>query len=254
MRVLLLLSLATACTNLPTFEALDAGTGPECSDDGTPGPCEGDQLCLDGRCFAPCASNDECSTRDRCLGGVCVEVAESTDGGVPFDAGTMLDPCGDTCVEPEICDFRTGSCVECTDSCDGELLVCDYARGQCVTAGTPAQCSPCDDNTDCGPGFSCVLRDAYTERVCLLSCPDDSCPNGYTCEDAHCVPLGSCTQAYRALVGATCTVASECVPRRRMPSPDACDVAAMRCTFPCVPDGFCPDNTMCPANHLCALP
>lgn len=241
------------CSSVPTFDERVRPIEPICSDEGSPGPCPGGQLCLSGRCFEGCVSDTECASRESCEDGICVGTGRGIDGGM-FDANTPVMPCDGTCGVAEVCDIRTDQCVSCFDErqCSGDEPVCDYARGQCVAAQGGEACRPCNESADCTEGRSCVLRTDFTERVCLMPCSvvDDTCPSGFICNTADEIcepPLGGCTQLRRALDATSCVTDVDCVARRETAEPGTCNgpVEMRTCRAACQTEAGCPGGWTC---------
>jgi hypothetical protein len=219
-------AVAGGCdAGVPTFPPLDVDAGIECSEEL---PCEEDEICLSGRCYARCTTT--CGPMEVCVMGACMR-------GTPPDAGPMdagppdvgppdagpPDPCLGVRCEGSTPFCRGGVCLECEDmsACGGGAPICDVGRGACTTYA-PALCAPCNNDRDCegmaATFGTCVARGGAsepTERVCLPSCMDTSeCPTGYRCSDLVCVPAGgaSCTQQLAGLAGRTCMTDAECAP------------------------------------------
>ena len=239
----------SGCSSAPSFDQRVLPVQPVCSDEGEPGPCPGSQVCLSGRCFEACANDGDCAARERCESGVCVGTGGGggIDGG-RFDAGTPSIPCDDACGDGEVCDVRTDDCVSCVDAihCSGETPLCDYARGECIAANAGAACQSCNDSADCAGGADCVLRGAYTERVCLLPCADGACASGFSCVDGLCQPpFGGCTQLRRSLDRLMCESDVQCVARGGTAESGTCSSLTMTCLAACQVETGCPDGWTC---------
>lgn len=245
----LALFILAGCSSIPSFDERIRPLEPICSEDGSPGPCPGGQLCLNGRCFEACLDASECAARESCIDGVCVDSGEGIDGGM-FDAGTPVMACNGACDDMEVCDIRTDDCVSCFDGrqCSGETPICDYSRGECIPAHAGDACRPCNESDDCLEGTTCVLRTAFNERVCMAPCAGGVCPTGFTCNtmDDVCEPaLGGCTQLRRSLDMDSCATDVECVARRKTAEPGACNELTMTCRAACDPTFGCPEGWMC---------
>jgi hypothetical protein len=196
---------------------LDAGAG-----DAGSRTCPSGQLCRDGRCYAACESDADCGPREACgPAGVCVPGAR--DASLP-DAGPP-DPCADVlCDAPLLCDPRTRSCVECSEStvgapagqpgsCSRFQPVCDISNGRCEPLD-PRQCLPCNAAEDCvAPDGSftgtCVLRQTLDvrEQTCLRPCGGGmGCPSGLVCSRLRDETSGSNLEVCVPPVGLPCTV------------------------------------------------
>jgi hypothetical protein len=145
-----------------------------------------------------------------------------------------------TCTLPQICDPRSGTCVDCNEgtvgapsgqpgACSRFEPVCDIANGRCLPLG-PGQCLPCNTGEDCmAPDGTftgtCVLRQTLDvrEQVCLAPCsPEGTCPNGLTCATVRdettgadvtgCVPPIEmpCTSWLSGIAGQGCLSDSDC--------------------------------------------
>lgn len=241
------------CSSVPTFDERVRPLEPICSDEGSPGPCPGEQLCLSGRCFEACTGDAECAARETCEDGVCVGSGRGIDGGM-FDAGIPSEPCEGLCVEPEVCDVRTNQCVSCFDGTQCptiELPICDYAQGACIAAHGGEACRPCNDSADCADGSTCMLRPDFTERVCLTPCANaDDCGPGFICNTADGVcepPLGGCTQLRRSLDRITCETDQACVARQESAESGTCSAAT--CLAACLESVGCPEGWSCDGTH-----
>lgn len=256
----------TGCgEDLPRFPSTPRDLGIECTPftsdaDGGAGPgeatgCEAGQVCLQGRCYAECASDGDCSAAEQCREGACVVRTMPRPDMGPPDLG-MPDLCaGVMCSESSapFCDPRTGDCIECrtSDDCGAAAPVCDVAFGVC-RAFVPAQCAPCKIDADCRGAIGtfdarCVQRDVPFERVCIALCGSDgSCPQGTACDTAsnRCLPrIGSCTTFFAASQRRACAMDGDCAPRGATPDdflfPMSC--RANVCAAPCATSVECFD-------------
>jgi len=163
-----------------------------------PGLCSGaGEVCVGGRCIAPCFEGGCFDTETCTPEGVCVETACV---GVPCAAGTRC--VGGTCVGS--CDGvtcpRNQDCFagRCVDMCD--VLTCGMDEVCSDGACHPqCPCQRCDDTEICGsdgvctpvgcdivicdPGFYCA------DGSCLDACAGVSCPTGQYCTVGECVDI-----------------------------------------------------------------
>lgn len=214
-------------------DGMDAGPG---SDGGPALACADGEVCVQGRCYPACSDDADCGPREACdPSGACVRRSgPEPDAGPMPDAGPPM-PCDDVeCPEPTVCHPLSGTCVECSAEtrgaapgepgfCSGLQPICDIANGECVEAG-PAQCAPCNDESECNPGDgsfvgTCVERmvmDVH-EQVCMRTCDADTpCPPGLTCDEAEgiCIPPAgaSCTTWRAAIERRSCLGDEDCNP------------------------------------------
>jgi hypothetical protein len=225
--------------------------------------------CLQGRCYARCSSDAQCSPRERCSS------ARSPGGGSPgvcvqADAGLASEPCDSlACFGDTPACHPAGRCVACTDDsqCAG-ADVCDLGQGRC-TEPAPELCAACGDDRDCGfdardaaverdggsGALRCVSLSAPLERVCLVGCASDAeCPTAFEClgNPRVCVPRhGTCT-AYRAAARAqACSTDIDCSAiglSAGSPQAGSCDQG--RCAFGCADSRDCPGLESCD-GRLC---
>ncbi len=189
----------------PDGEICNAAIG-ECGQGCVDGGCTVGQVCVLGRCVAPCASDDDCDAPATC-----------TDDGkckIPGSCETKAD-----CPEPEThCDKVEGRCKDgcladsdCGDAakeCESTQCVakgcehnyqcqfdhdCEQASGACVE-NTEPHCEPCGDSGSFAcddPNLCVTFKDEDDNPLgdfCLLPCkedPIDKCPAGYQCQAAE---------------------------------------------------------------------
>ncbi len=254
---------------------MDAGPP---GDGGTFG-CSDGEIRLQGRCYAQCTSDGDCGPREECASsGACVP--STHDGGTP-DSGPP-SPCdGVECTAPQVCHPLSGTCVDCNEATAGAGLgepghcsslspICDIADGSCVPV-SPSQCAPCNSDDECTSTDgtftgTCVLRAPMAdirEHVCLLPCPDGTCPNGLACQmvtdevsgnaSMVCVPpVGmACTTWLDGVHGSQCLSDGDCAALGATTSvyTSACQGAV----FPTDPDGGALDGAVPTPGH-CRLP
>jgi hypothetical protein len=192
-------------------------------------------ICVNRTC-APCTSDGQCGSDQRCCAGRCV-------AGVCCDAAEC-GPRGNLCVSagggPTSCICGSGGslCAESQTCCPTEAGPAN--AGACVNLQTsPAHCGQC--GTACGPNFvceggQCVCPDVGFTRcgtACIPAggcCVDGDCPSGQTCQGAECVCHND----------ANCGVCRECVGGRCQPVPDN--------TFTCIGAPLGPDGC---GNSIC---
>jgi hypothetical protein len=245
----------------PEFNPLPVDGGRECGaagDGGEAASCGDGQICLAGRCYDGCESDQQCSGAETCEDGVCTTgTGPRPDAGV--DMGTDAGPCtGVMCEDPEVCHPNSGVCVQCIEggSCGAAAPICDFAYGSCVAFRSGILCAPCNIDADCpNAGETCV--DRGTEQVCLAACDaENPCPGGLRCDGGvgHCVPnLGTCTQLRNAIDRTACTADIDCVPLGSAAAPGTCDPTAMECLAACSEGFSCPGGFACddPTEGFC---
>jgi len=214
------------CTPGQEFEAFcDLGRRPDVQE-------SGECLCVIDNCDAPecaemtldrdgepaCAPDDPALARCLCRAGACVARCD-----------------GVSCGDDEVCNPRTGRCVE--DNCrglgcpDGEL--CDPLEAECVTDA--CQTMSCDDGEACRDG------------TCEASCADVRCDGLQRCRAGECVD--------DPCVGVRCDLGEQC-------DPEDGECVATPCSEPCgrglvcsVASGECERdpcwNVHCPGGEVC---
>jgi hypothetical protein len=141
----------------------------DCIDDAD--PCT-DQVCIGGTCeypfnAAPCDDGQVCTENDVCSKGACEGSLVTCDDDNPCtddscepEVGCVAVPnavpCDDAdpCTEFDVC--SEGSCLgtdlDCNDDDSCTIDRCD--RGDCRHS---EKIDCCDEDSDCGPGFECIL-------------------------------------------------------------------------------------------------
>ncbi|MAC26810.1 MAG: hypothetical protein CMN29_10220 [Sandaracinus sp.] len=249
---------------------LECGSAPSTGDaasdaDGgaAPGTCASGEVCLAGRCYATCESDQQCARTQMCMGGVCV-AGERPDASPPPDAGPP-DPCDMVMCETEdapVC-HPTGECVQCVEmgDCTPAAPICDLAAGSCVTFTADLICAPCNSDFECDGGRVCAERAEAGERVCLASCAEgEECPQGFSCDGEVCAPrLGTCTGIRAAATSRSCMADADCVPLGQTPPPGVCQGAmpdmmiAGTCVQPCGTPDQCLEGFTCDAGFCRSL-
>jgi hypothetical protein len=247
----------------------------DCSDDDCDGSVDEDpdgSLCGGGRCvgckcITHCEPNDEFEptcpaglapdlqengeclcVQDNCDARRCGETMLERDGEVACapdsdDVGTCLCRAGEctarcdgvTCDGGDVCDKRTGRCVE--DNCrglgcgSGEL--CDAMSGECVT--------------DACAEVRCAAGEACRAGNCEKSCADVTCEAGERCAAGRCV-ADACAKV-DCDDGAVC-VGGEC-------SDDACAAVSCADGLACAQaSGECERDACwevrCPSGQFCS--
>lgn len=244
---------------VPDGAAMDASPPPSAAE-GEEIPCPAGQVCLQGRCYAGCANDLDCSQAEQCDEGVCTpRTRPRPDGGDPPDSGPS-NPCeGVTCESPTpACHPVGGGCVSCLDiSQCTPGNVCDVGRGVC-RGFSPRPCSPCDTDVQCMDSAgvsvgSCTMLDDDFERVCVPSCTmAEDCPTGLECQDGRCLPrVGTCTGFLAAVEGRACSADDECVPFGSVAAEGQCEMTTTDagtfgvCLQPCGVPTDCPAGTTC---------
>ncbi len=232
--------------------------------------CLAGQICLQGRCYESCASDDDCGPEEQCgASGACVRGTRQDAGA--RDAGPT-GPCdGVECTDPQVCHPVSGTCVDCNEAtagsgvgepghCSSLSPICDIANGTCVPVG-PRECAPCNSSEECvADGVfngSCVPRETHgvREHDCLALCPDGACPNGLTCtavtdlasstEVMVCVPPIDmpCTNWLAGAGSSSCLADADCAAAGATLSvyTDACEGEVV----PTDPDGGAPTPGHC---------
>jgi len=272
--------LSPACSSdPPVFPPLEYDSGLECSSGSTGldaggdasgtttadlGPCPTGEVCLQGRGYAACMGDAQCSSTEMCIDGTCVPRTGPRPDSGPMDSGPT-DPCAElACEAPEVCHPRGVVCVQCLDgtTCSAGAPVCDIAYGSCSTF-QPRDCSPCNVDGDCTATDStdygdCITRDGESERVCVRACSATSdCEPGLDCgSDGRCAPrVGSCTGFIAAVDGKRCLEDAECVPLGSTPAVGQCAGIGEAadggmpipgtCRQPCGIPSDCPTATSC---------
>jgi subtilisin family serine protease len=173
----------TTCRGKPTLRAdlavaaaagtvLTTSPGDSCA--GT-GFCSGGQICVAGAaptCQQRCTNVADCDNGQVCSGNVCV-------GGTAEGEGEgEVAPVGD-------CDVRRGN-MDCPSG--KGCVLDDDELGRCKTGrdGDRKNGQLCERNRDCGSGLC-------DRGVCTVTCDDEDCREGYTCDDRDSgVPGGLC--------------------------------------------------------------
>ncbi|MCS6798838.1 MAG: hypothetical protein NZ898_09945 [Myxococcota bacterium] len=222
------------------------------------GRCPEGQLCLSGRCFPRCESDEDCAIGERCTteGACAPSTLPPADAGprdASADGGIDAGACGTAMCEgtTPFCDPLSGRCVQCRsrDDCGGATPICEVAYGTCRAFTAARLCGPCNTDADCTGVGRCVGRDSPRERVCMRDCPDaGGCPRGFLCRSGLCTPIGSCTGFLAGLESRACASDAECVPIGASAASGQCTGSGGTmgiCRIPCGTDMHCPDGWSC---------
>ena len=174
--------------------------GAQCQD----GVCNGEGLCTDPGCGAPCATTNPCESG----------VVECPEGGVPTCVGNGFKPAGEEC-RPVACD-DPAECCDVAEVCTGDSVSCPAD----VLKVAFTECRPIEGGTDCdvpelcsGTSPECppdvpapatqLCRDNLPSELCdkpeyctgdSKMCPEDGLqPLGYSCRGAE----GNCDTVER---------------------------------------------------------
>jgi len=174
-------------------------------------PCEGSQLCRDGRCQDACQQN-ECPGGFTCVEGYCASLCEVTpcaEGLVCEGEGLCVDPCA--AVQCEVAFACVGGqCVP--DDCTGWGCPDGQRCGEAGCEPDPCAGVSCDAETFCVGGrcvpscaaVSCPLGERCLEGECIAdACSGVVCPDGTLCQ------AGACTSDPCA--GVVCSQNRRCI-------------------------------------------
>lgn len=215
--------------------------------------CGGSGICSplvqggDSVCIVLCGTDGLCPGDSECFQipqqnvSICLNADVNQRGPCPSDyiCGTDDFCAGVTCGGGEVCDPRTGACVQPGGGADG----CDI-------------CAPCGSDSDC-QGGTCSFFQGQAGGVCSQSCTDDaSCPGQSACfpvqgpqgvinlclnPDAQ---RGICPSSFECEAGG----AEVCPPgTTRNPTTGACEAPHGGCAIcePCSSDASCGPQGRC---------
>jgi hypothetical protein len=180
-----------ALPNGPRAE-LTLEISPNCQGDAE---CDGEQICHQGRCSAPCEGDYACP--GLCDAGRCIDPECATHGDCPAD-----------CVD--------GRCL-------GEIPADCGAERPCPGEQTCAPsllCAPveaCEDDLGCPAGLA---RCNATDGLCFACLSDEDCGLAEACSDGRCHWTGRCDAEHPCPEGQACdqqgqcAVSAECVGDR----------------------------------------
>ena len=182
------------------------------------------------------AIGDPCTSSSECESGLCLSV------GAEFLCSM---PCG-PCPEGTICEH-----VEPSSAPEGEDVP---EAGYYCLPDRLGLCQPCENKLDCPyPADDCITLGDGT-KVCGQDCSyDQTCPDGYTCQDGQCRPIGDTCDCTADRVGAkrrceisndygtcygveTCYIAGWEGCDAREPAPEACNGVDDDCDGQLLPD------------------
>lgn len=195
---------AVSCTSVTSSKTEECnGIDDDCNgkiDDEAKCPRAGD-LCLNGRCVAPCASGEfKCDPGTVCDGGSgrCVDAAcvgKACAPGEVCRAGACVAPCSDvTCPHGQLC---IGD--KCVALCDGvKCKTGEVCRsGLCLPGCTSCSGVACSGGTRCDPGTNdcvdpscdkpCAAGTHCKSGACVDDCDGAKCPTGQVCTGGRCV-------------------------------------------------------------------
>lgn len=138
------------------------------------GACSFDEPRFDGSSFR-CDDAHPCPSPQRCLGGMCTDIASTADGVACGTAG-QCEP-GETCCASaiaapkclppgQVCDANSAMCDGANDCASG-MQCCDNSDPQCGAA----DCSPavCSSNDDCsGSRPTCCFLTPSPWGICSV--------------------------------------------------------------------------------------
>ena len=201
--------------------------------------CVDGGTCLDGECWRPCSTTNECSE----VGTYCnptLDLCVTACVGVDCDFGLVCNTTNGQCE-----DLCVGVSCGVGERCwEGDCVPNDCSATGCpdgsVCNGVECVPDPCA-NAMCGPGEFC--RDSQ----CIPSCAQISCPLYQMCVDGMCVE-DDCADV-QCQAGQVCIEAGVC-------EGDPCAAADcppnQRCSFgECVFDPC--TNTECPPGQVCTV-
>jgi hypothetical protein len=174
-------------------------------DDGATCPIGGD-LCVDGRCVAPCGGEAQCEvpgtacdpTSRVCVDSRCVGVTcPSADVCIAGQCGTpcsgVVCPHGQTCLGNACLDLCAGvSCAAGETCAEGVCLPgCSTCGG--VSCASPLACDATGACSDPSCPAGCAAGTFCSSGACVDDCQGATCPSGQTCQGGQCVGPASST-------------------------------------------------------------
>ncbi|MBI5511563.1 MAG: FAD-dependent oxidoreductase [Deltaproteobacteria bacterium] len=173
------------------------------------GACVAGEVCVDGRCVAACARDEDCAGANSCSGARCedkvcvagqdVSLCLPADGCCPAGCDAALDSdCGASCATVTACLASDGCCpAGCTatedDDCVPECGNGVTEPGETCDGDCPPSCADldlCTADTAAGTPGTCDLICSHAPRACGGS--DGCCPavcDGF--DDSDCPPPAS---------------------------------------------------------------
>lgn len=259
--------------------ASECGNG-TCAGNESIATCPSDCFCGNGTCDGG-ENNSLCPTdcpSSATCGNGNIEAPEQCDGSAlggatcltqGFDGGTLS--CNSNCT------FNTSNCTantQCTivpqSGCTaGYKCTVDTATtNRCVTAGTQAEMTVCDADSDCLPGLTCAPAHAsLSEGVCRRYCTsktvysdNNECTGSAGSACYYDIGVGSTTLTNLFLCTAPCNPITNigCHPDMRCSimgldrnGDYVADKYITECVMTALPSGNCPSGFQCDAGYEC---
>jgi hypothetical protein len=128
------------------------------------------------------------------------DVASEADAGCKSDKDCTANPAG------QVCDPKTGKCVQCKPADPSACPLgqyCDETTSKCAPGCDSPQ--DCQTGADAGPDAGALSCDTTTHK-CVNCTKDAECPPGLVCKASSCEP--GCTQQHACQSGFTCCAAA----------------------------------------------
>ncbi len=199
-------------------------------------PCTDDSRCASNYCFEDTDGARFCARQCQEGGEPCSAGRVCYTDGFPCGACQMPDPgaplpFGSACTDGSMCEGGVcvaGACSRsCAsdDECPGEFRC--GSSGVCVRGAPVGEGGACADSAECIDSAP-VCAAVDEETICVVPCPDGTCPGGEECADGACRPPG-------LGLGAGCTANPEC----------RSGICAGTCTRICDAAHLCPSGFEC---------
>lgn len=239
---------ATDCADTDcAAKACGTGTGAQCGSTRCIENACTDGVDNDGDALADCADSDcassVCGVGGVCMGGLCVEPAETLCAdGVSNDSDGLIDcadpdcagqACtdGNACTLGEVCQGTTcggGAAKMCTTppgACFSAMGTCAMATGDC-SYGPKAAAASCSDNDPCTISDGCNGSGGClgSPQVCAAP-PAGGCFAQGVCEPSF---DGGCS--YAVLAGASCNDGNNCTTGDQCAADGGCGGTPATCT------------------------
>ncbi|HYC53676.1 MAG TPA: hypothetical protein VEL28_01885 [Candidatus Binatia bacterium] len=260
----------TFCNAMTSSCADLAGT--PCTPDAN--PCTRDECNGFGACahlpdtFAPCNDGNPCT-----LGDHCNDAAECVDDDSITDGMSCDD--GDACTQGTTCTFEvcgTGTAVDCSGLADDcNTAGCDPGTG--CFADPVANGEPCDDDTNCTSGDTCMngvcetvpvdcsgfSSDPCNPGICnegTGTCTTEPAENNTLCDDGdNCTTDDVCTGGVCGGTPVDCsTFADSCNTAECNAGTGVCDVTPVMDGTGCDDDDNCTTTDVCTAGTCGGTP